>query len=226
MPNIILQDVMLYVNGTSRFNNNAFDTVLVKTTIKADAPIVDEYYVPSGVTANERLIQLLELEGLEVTPFRASTLLSGTEDIAVQAQNGNPAETLADAAKLLLLSILKKSTLVPVAGSRDLYELTYEYKIFPLTSQGLPNSYELKIRVPFDGLTLIPGGNNRVEVTTILPRGAVVDTNATKGIDENGVELQELVVNADNVKRQIVTFEYHIDPLFTVRYDHTLPITD
>jgi hypothetical protein len=43
-----------------------------------------------------------------------------------------------------------------------------EYKIFPLTSLGLNNSYDFQIRVPFDGLGVTPGG--RVEVTVILPR--------------------------------------------------------
>ena len=108
MPNIKLQDVMVFVNGTSRYNNNAFDTVLVKTLLHSDEPIQDEYYVPSGVTASPEIFKILELQGLEMTPFKASTLLQGTEDIQQQALNGSPSETLSDAAKLLLLSLLKK----------------------------------------------------------------------------------------------------------------------
>ncbi|MDG0789966.1 hypothetical protein OMP38_03180 [Cohnella ginsengisoli] len=167
MANIQLQDVVILVNGTSRYNGNAFDTVLVKTFLKTDEPVLDEYYVPSGVTANPAILELLKLQNLEVTPFKADTLLAGTEDIRDEALNGDPAATLDDAAKLLLLSLLKKSALVPVAGSNNLYELTYEYKIFPLAKQGAPDSYELQIRVPFDGLGM-PNGS-RVEVTTILP---------------------------------------------------------
>ncbi|OMD43472.1 hypothetical protein [Paenibacillus odorifer] len=219
MANIQLQDVIIFVNGTSRYNGNTFDTVLVKTTIKTDEPILDEYYVPSGVTAPPAILELLRLQNLEVTPFKASTLLQGTEDIQEEAANGNPAGTLEDAAKLLLLSILKKSTLVPVSGSVNLYELTYEYKIYPFTTQGLPNTYELQIRVPFDGLGM-PNGS-RVEVSVVLPRFAEVDTTATQGRDLQGLEITELVYEMPNVNRKAVTFAYQLDPLFTIRYNHT-----
>ncbi|KUP25802.1 hypothetical protein [Paenibacillus sp. DMB5] len=222
MANIQLQDVVIIVNGTSRYNGNSYDTVLVKTMIKTDEPILDEYYVPSGVTAPPAILELLRLQNLEVTPFKASTLLSGTEDIRDEALNGNPAGTLEDAAKLLLLSVLKKSTLVPVPGSTNLYELTYEYKIYPLTAQGLPNSYELQIRVPFDGLEMAAGG--RVEVSVILPRFVEIDPIATQGKDLNGLEISELVYEMQNVNRKSVTFSYQNDPLFTVRYNHTAGI--
>ncbi|RFB11462.1 hypothetical protein DZB84_20560 [Bacillus sp. HNG] len=217
MPNIKLQDVMIFVNGTSRYNNNAFDTVLVKTLLYSDEPIQEEYYVPSGVTANPEIFKILDLQGLEITPFKASTLLEGTEDIREQALNGNPAETLSDAAKLLLLSLMKKSQLVPVAGSKNTYELTYEYKIFPQQSD--PNSYEFEIRVPFDGLGIHPQGG-RIEVTAVLPRMAELDGNATKGVDEQGVEVNEIPYPTPNVNRKIVTFAYQKDPLFTIRYIH------
>lgn len=221
MPNIKLQDVTIFVNGTSRYNKNAFDTVLVKTLLQSDEPITDEYYVPSGVTANPDIFKILDLQGLEITPFRASTLLEGTEDIQEQALNGNPSETLSDAAKLLLLSLMKKSQLVPVVGSKNTYELTYEYKIFPLKEN--PNSYQFEIRVPFDGLGIHPQGG-RVEVTVILPRMAQVDGNLTKGVDEQGVEIQEVLYPTPNVNRQIVTFSYQKDPLFTIRYNHKQPL--
>lgn len=109
MANIKLQDVMVFVNGTSRYNNNEFDTVLVKTMIQTDEPITEEYYVPNGTTVNPAILELLKLQNLEVTPFQANTLLAGTEDIQTQALNGNPSGTLEDAAKLLLLSMLKNN---------------------------------------------------------------------------------------------------------------------
>ncbi|MDC3416675.1 hypothetical protein [Aquibacillus salsiterrae] len=200
MPNIKLQDVMIFVNGTSRYNKNAFDTVLIKTLLHSDEPITEEYYVPSGVTANPDIFKILELQGLEITPFKASTLLKGTEDIQEQALNGNPSETLSDAAKLLLLSLMEKSQLVPVAGSKNTYELTYEYKIFP--QQGNANSYEFEIRVPFDGLGIHPQGG-RVEVTVVLPRMAELDGNLTKGVDEQGAEINEVPYPTPNVNRQL-----------------------
>ncbi|WP_047982117.1 hypothetical protein [Ornithinibacillus contaminans] len=221
MPNIKLQDVMIFVNGTSRYNKNSFDTVLVKTLLHSDEPIKDEYYVPSGITANPELFKILDLQGLEITPFKASTLIEGTEDIQEQALNGNPSETLSDAAKLLLLSLLKKSQLVPVAGSNNTYELTYEYKIFPVEPNS--NSYEFEIRVPFDGLGIHPQGG-RVEVTVILPRMVELDGSLTKGIDEQGAEINEVSYPVPNVNRQVVTFSYQKDPLFTIRYNHKQPL--
>jgi hypothetical protein len=65
--------------------------------------------------------------------------------------------------------ILQKK-LVPIAGATNTYELSYEYKIFPLTSIGLNESYDFQIRVPFDGLGIVQSG--RVEVTVVLPRFA------------------------------------------------------
>lgn len=222
MANIQFQDAMIIVNGTSRYNSNAFDTVLVKTFLKTDEPILDEYYVPSGVTASPALLDFLKLQNLEVTPFKASTLLAGTEDIQTVALNGDPNGTLEDASKLVLLSLLKKSALVPVAGSTNLYELTYEYKIFPLVSQGLADAYEFQIRVPFDGLNM-PNGS-RVEVTAILPRGAVVNESETHGKDINGVEIAESLYDLPVVNRKAVSFAYQTDPLFTIRYTHTQPL--
>ena len=222
MSNIKLQDVLVFVNGTSRYNRNSFDTVSVKTTIVTDEPIIDEYYVPSGVTANPRLLEILQLEGLEVTPFKASTLFAGTEDIQTQALNGNPSETLSDASKLLLLSLLKKTQLTPVAGAINTYELSYDYKIFPLNHLGLADSYDFQIRVPFDGLGMV--GGSRVEVIVILPKFAEIDGDATKGTDLNGSEIAELVYEMPNVNRKAVTFAYQNDPLFTVRYRHNQPL--
>lgn len=219
MANIKLQDVMVFVNGTSRYNNNEFDTVLVKTMIQTDEPITEEYYVPNGTTVNPAILELLKLQNLEVTPFQANTLLAGTEDIQTQALNGNPSGTLEDAAKLLLLSMLKKTTLVPISGSNNLYELSYEYKLFPLTSLGLPDSYEFQIRVPFDNLGVATGG--RIEVSVVLPRFTTLDEPNTHGVDLNGQEISEIFYDMPNVNRKAVTFAYQNDPLFTVRYTHT-----
>lgn len=219
MSNIKIQDVMLIVNGTSRYNNNTFDTVTVKTTIQTDEPIQEEYYVPSGVTVTPGILEVLKLQNLEVTPFKASTLLVGTEDIQTQALNGNPAGTLEDAAKLLLLSVLKKTSLAPISGSTNAYELTYEYKIFPLISTGNPESYEFQIRVPFDGLGIANGG--RIEVTVLLPRFAEIEPNETRGVDINGNEISEICYDLPSVNRKAITFAYQNDPLFTIRYRHT-----
>ncbi|MFF2878155.1 hypothetical protein ACFVR2_17725 [Gottfriedia sp. NPDC057991] len=85
-----------------------------------------------------------------MTSFKASTLLAGTEEIQTQALNGNPSETLSNASKLLLLSLLKSTQLTPVAGAINTYELSYVYKIFPLNHLRLADCYDFQIRVPFE----------------------------------------------------------------------------
>lgn len=212
---------MIFVNGTSRYNQNAYDTVSVKTLLVADEPIEEEYFVPNDVTPDPNIFKILDLQGLEITPFRKETLLAGTEDIQEQALNGNPAETLNDASKLLLLSIMKKSKLTPIPDSKNTYELSYEYKVFP--DPGQPDAYDFQIRVPFDGLGIHPSGG-RIEVTVVLPRMAQVDAKATKGVDEQGVEITEVPYQAPNVNRQIITFAYQKDPLFTIKYNHKQPV--
>jgi Zn-dependent protease with chaperone function len=79
-----------------------------------------------------------------------------------------------------------------------------------------PNSYEFKVVLPFSGLGMQNG--SKVQMTVIMPITAQIDTNATKGVAINGVEVNELIKPMENVNRNILSFEYHQDPLFTIRY--------
>lgn len=68
-----------------------------------------------------------------------------------------------------------------------------------------------------DGLKVAQNGG-RVQLTIVTPIGSKIDPTLTKGVDENGQEITELVSPISNVNRQIVSFAYQIDPDFTVHY--------
>jgi hypothetical protein len=220
MPNVKFQDATVIVHGSSRYNNNSFDVVHVHTTIVTDSPITDEYYVPNGVTLHPAALELVKSQGLEFRPYRVSDLLAGTENIRESAQEGDVVDTTIDSAKLLLLSTLKKTSLVQTAqiGTSYVYELKYDYKIYPLTHQSLSDSYEFQIRLPFDGTGMING--SRVQLTVVTPINVEIDQNATVGVAENGQLLDEKLNQLVDTNRMVVTFEYQVDPLFTVRYKH------
>ncbi|WP_231575075.1 hypothetical protein [Bacillus sp. B-jedd] len=212
------QEMTVFVNGSSRFNGNQHDTVYVHTTIVTDAPLTEPYYVPAGVSLPNPALDLIRMHGLEYRPYRASVLTAGTENIMQSSLAGDTTDTLSDSARLILLSALKEKQLDLVAqiGNSFVYELKYEYKIFPLSNS---NDYQFEIRLPFDGIQMVNG--SRVQLTVVTPSGAVVNDVETRGIDENGQEIQELVQQLQNSNRSVVSFYYQLDPHFVVRYSHT-----
>jgi hypothetical protein len=218
MTNIKLQDVTVVVNGSSRFNGNQYDSVMVHTTIITDSPLTESYYVPAGVSLPNPALELIKLHGLEYRPYRASLLTEGTENIIQSSLAGDTTDTLKDSAKLILLSALKERHLEQVAqiGNSFVYELKYDYKIFPLHNS---QDYQFEIRLPFDGIQMING--SRVQLTVLTPTGAVINGVETKGIDENGQEIHEMIQQLQNSNRTVVSFNYQLDPLFTVRYSHS-----
>lgn len=214
--NIRLQDVSVIITGTSRYNNNAFDTVRVETLLVTDEPIPAEetWYVPNGNAVPPEVLEFFKISNVEMNPKKASTILEGTEDIRDQAEAENLPGVMEDAARLMLRAILKKSSLTPVAGATNAYLLSYDYKIYPI---GNTNEYAFSIRVPFDGLQVAPNGG-KVQVNVLTPIGAQIDTAITKGVDENGLEITEVVAPITNTNRHLVSFYYQIDPEFVVHY--------
>ncbi|TCP57876.1 hypothetical protein EV586_102323 [Tumebacillus sp. BK434] len=217
-----LQDVTAVINGVSRYNGGAFDTVTFKTLLVSETPIEDEYYVPVGVSPTPAAVALLKEANLKVMPYKASTLLEGTEDIQTEAQEGDTAATQLDAARLILLSLLKRTRLTPISAQPGMYvyELSYEQKIYPVDGPS-GNAYEVEFVVPFDQLAVSPNAG-KIEVTVLLPR----QTNLLQatGVDPNGGAVSQLVSQLSNVSRTAVTFEYHIDPVFNIQYQHTAGI--
>lgn len=214
--NIRLQDVSVIINGTSRYNGNLYDTVHVETLLVMDEPIPSEetWYVPNGSSVPPEVLNFFKIAGIDMNPKKASTILQGTEDIREQAEGENLQGVIEDAGKFMLRAVLKKTPLTAISGSPNTYLLSYDYKIYPINNT---TDYEFNIRVPFDGLIVASNGG-RVQLTIVTPIGAQIDPTLTKGVDENGQEIGELVSPVSNVNRQIVSFAYQIDPDFTVRY--------
>jgi len=211
-----LQDATVLIHSASRYNGNLYDEVYVQTSIVTEGPLTDNYYVPAGVSLHAAALELLKHSGLEYRPYHESELLTGTENIFESAKNGDVPDTINDATRLILLSVLKKQPLNLVAqnGNVHVYDLRYSYKIYPIV--GAPDSYEFSIRLPFDGITM-PNGS-KVQLTVVTPSQATIDQGVTKGIDVNGAEIQETVSQLVQTGKMVAEFTYQIDPLFTVRY--------
>lgn len=217
MITVISQEATIVVHGSSRFNGNKFDDVMVHTTIIANGELTEPYYVPNGNSLSNEALSLIQKQGLEFRPYRESELLAGTEDVHDVSRSGDTAGTESDVAKLLLRSALKVVPLTKVSeiNGKHIYEVRYDYKLFPI-GQDL---YEFQIRLPFDGTQMQAG--SEVKLTVLTPFAAQIDPNETKGIDENGAEIQEAIQQLVNTGRSVTTFQYKLDPLFKVRYQHT-----
>lgn len=221
---ILIQDVTVNITGTSRHNGNASDNAHVEMILVTNEPVPAEktWYVPSGVTVPQAVADILQLANLSMYPQSEETLLAGIEDMKLQAESGNLDEVIKDAAKLMALSIMKKMSLVPIQGATNAYMLAYDYKLFPLKET--PNAFELKVQLPFEGMELaVPGqGGRGVRLTVFTPIDANVDQVMTKGVDAAGNEVSnEDMYTIAKAGRQVVSFEYHTDPFFFVRYSYS-----
>jgi hypothetical protein len=216
MPNIQLQDLTAIIHNTSRYNGNQSDSVHVEILLQTDVPLTpnDQWYIPNNVTVPTEVLEFFKATNLAMYPMKAEEVIAGTEDIIAQSEAGNLQDVELDAAKLMLRAIMKKTAFTPVSGTNNLYMLSYDYKLYPLKES--PNMYEFKVVLPFSGLGM-PNGS-RVQMTVIMPIGSQIEPNATKGIAVGGVEVNELVKPMENVNRNILSFEYHQDPLFNIRY--------
>ncbi|BAE82635.1 hypothetical protein [Desulfitobacterium hafniense] len=214
---IQLQDLTAIIKGTSRFNGGLYDSVHVEILLQTVDAIPPEafWYVPAGVDVPPVVKDILSLAGLPMYPQSAAKLLEGVDDIKQQAETGNLQDVINDSARLMMLATFKKMALTPVPGATNAYVLSYDYKLYPIA----PNTFEMAVMLPFDGLELNPSGG-RVEVTVITPIGANVDPANTKGIAPENPDLPEIITPVNNTRRQVVSFEYHKDPEFRIRYTY------
>jgi hypothetical protein len=215
MPNILLQDLTAMLHNTSRSNGGQFDLVHVETIIKTDAPIPQDkyWYVPSGVTSNPIADAVFKSKNMSMYPTSEEELLAGTQDIIEQAKAGNFDGTVDDASKLMMLSLMKKQSLEPVVGSTNCYRLSYDYKIFPTNG-----TFSFKVQLPFSGLDMVNG--SVVQMSVLMPLNSVINQEATEGIVNNGQKIQELITPIQNLSRNVLSFRYNIDPLFTIVYHY------
>lgn len=227
---IYLQEMTATIQRLSRYNGGKSDRVKVQTLLETVEPISEGqfWYIPSGSTVPPHVLEFLrkdaeskgEVFQLPMIPLKAD-ILESTEDIQEQAIAGNLREVLDDANKNILVSIMNRTELTKLPGQSKeghfVYEVNYEHNIYEIPGQ--PNHYEFVTQLPFSGLQLDPSGG-RVELVVVLPTGAVVDANLTKGIDEHNAELQEYITSIPATNKNVVSFEYRLDPTFTVHYSY------
>jgi hypothetical protein len=214
--NVILQDLTAMIQNTSRYNSGQFDIVHVENIIQTDEPIPQDkyWYIPNGVTPNPVAEVVFKAKNMVMYPMSEEELLAGTSDIIEQAKSGSFDGVLEDTSKLMMLSLMKKQSLEPITGSSNLYRLSYDYKLFPVFD--IPNTFDFKVQLPFSGLGVVTGG--AVQMTVIMPLTSQPDPTVTEGIDINGQSIQELITPIQNVNRNIISFRYQNDPVFTIRY--------
>lgn len=218
MANVMLQDLTAMIHNISRSNGDQYDLVHVENIIKTDTPIpTDKYwYVPSGATSNPIADLVFKSTNVSMYATSEEELLAGTADIIEQAKSGNFNDTCNDASKLMMMSLMKKQALEPVTGAPNLYRLSYDYKIFPVLNTS--NTYEFKTQLPFSGLSIANGGV--VQMSVIMPLNCQIDPVITEGVDNNGQKIQETITLITNLGRNIISFRYQQDPLFTIRYHY------
>lgn len=220
MTQILVQDFNANIIGTSRLGLG-YDIAHVETLIQTETPLdpAQCWYIPDEVSVPPEVLALLTRQGvteaLPMYPISAEKILAGTEDIKQQAEANNLEEVVSDAAKLMLRAILKKTPLIPLPGVPNLYLVKYDFKVYQVPNA--PNNYDFKFVLPFDGLEIKPA-QGRIYATVVLPKDAQVNAEFTKGKATDGNEISEMVAEIPNTLRRVVSFEYHIDPLFTIRY--------
>lgn len=206
---IQLQHFTAVIHNTSRFGLD-HDVVHVENLLATTEPLPEDssWYVPSEADVPDAVREFLRSYNLQPFPIRDNI---GTEDIHLLATSGNMDATIQMCAKAMLLSTMKNTKLTPIAGSNNLYKLSYDYYLYP----DKDGYYELHVQLPFSGLVLNPS-RGRVQVTALCPIESTIDRVFTKGIDENSQEINEAVTITQN--NVVVNFAYQLDPLFAIRY--------
>lgn len=219
MATVRLQDLTAIIHATSRYNGGKYDTVHVENIIQTDEPIDTSavWYVPNGVTSNPVADLMFHTTNMPMYPRSEAELLEGTQDIFDEAKQGKVPELTEDASKLMMMSMMKKTSLTAVADTINLYCLAYDYKIFPDITD--TNKFKFVSELPFNGLALATNGGV-VQMSVIMPLGAKINADETKGTATNGQNIEEQVHAMDTVNRNVVTFRYNIDPLFDIVYNY------
>ncbi|CAH0345736.1 hypothetical protein [Bacillus sp. CECT 9360] len=74
MVNVISQEATVVVHGSSRYNGNKFDDVMVHTTIITNGELSEQYYVPNGNSLSNEALSLIQKHGLEFRPYVTAKL--------------------------------------------------------------------------------------------------------------------------------------------------------
>lgn len=219
MPtNIKLQDVTATIHQTSLYNGGKFDTIHVESLIVTDQPIpnTDTWYVPNSKPIDPLFNSIFQIAKMNPEPTNASLIqdrINGFSDALQQAQNGNNTKTDQNIVTLALLSVLSKTTLQPIEETQNTYLLSYDYKLFPIN----PKMFEFKITLPFAGF-VIPNNQDEIQVTVVTPISAKIVEAV--GIDSANNPIVGQMANFPTSRKQAVSFDYRIDPKFTIKYQY------
>jgi hypothetical protein len=157
---------------------------------------------------------MLQVSNVAMYPMSAEYIDTEVNNMRDAARQADLKEVTHDSSLLLLQSIMKPQSFTPVSGSTNLYQLAYDYKLFP--NEANPKSFDFRVVLPFHGLGM-PAGS-RVQMSIMLPISANIDATATQGVAVNGQVIEELTQDIPNCQRKIVSFAYQNDPQFTIRY--------
>ena len=223
MPiNIKLQDFTATIHRTSLQNAGQFDTIHVESLIVTDQPMTSEdlWYIPNAKPLNPMFKPLFQQNQITLTPTHCSVMnekmKQASEALAV-AQSGDEEATGKNMLLLAEISCMSQTTLKIIEGTLSTYILSYDYKLFPLEQSA--NIYELKVVLPFCGLVM-PDNGDEIQITVVTPIGSTIVKENTQGKASDGTIITPQYANFPASKKEAVSFQYKIDPTFTIQYKY------
>ncbi len=217
MPNVILQDLNTVVHGTSR-HGLEYDIAHVTILMQTDSPIPPElqWAIPHVEDIPQKAINLIKDGKTPIYPMLKSKLREDISNILNDIDSNNMDATLKDIEKALLLTSMHVAPIEPLESNNCRYIVSYKYRLYPVE----PNNFDFKVLLPFDGLGIYPSGG-KIQVTLIAPIGATINPTMTKAQDLNGQTVsEETITPIGLVNKNVVSFEIHQDPIFTIRYNY------
>ena len=187
MSNVILQDLNAVIHGTSK-HGLSYDVAHVTILLQTDTPIDPklQWAIPHIEDIPQKALNLISDGKTPIYPMLKSKLRSEISDILTDIDNNNMAKTLDDVEKALLLTAMHITNIEPLESNNGRYIISYKYRLYPVS----PNTFDFKVLLPFDGLTLSPNGG-KLQVTFISPIGATINPAITDAKDINGKDVAE-----------------------------------
>ncbi|GCD10607.1 hypothetical protein [Clostridium tagluense] len=217
MPNVILQDLNAVIHGTSK-HGLEYDIAHVTILLQTDVPIPTEleWAIPHVEDIPQKAINFIKDGTTPIYPMLKSKLRDGLSDFLTNIDSNNMAGTLEDIEQALLLTSMHITPLEALENNDCRYIISYKYRLYPVAK----DTFDFKVLLPFDGLVLHPAGG-KLQVTLVSPIGAIIDPTITdaKNFEGQTVANEEIAPIA-LVGKQVVSFEIHQDPIFTIRYHY------
>lgn len=215
MAQVILQDANIVVHGTSRHGLD-YDIAHVTMLIKTNEPISKdlEWAIPHIEDIPQKALNLIKDGKTAIYPMLKTKLRNDISNILENVDTNNQEELLDDIEKALLLTSMHITPIEPLNDTGLLYVVSYKYRLYPVE----PNNFDFKVLLPFDGLDMYPNGG-KLQITMIAPIGATINPTITDAKDFQGQSVANESINPiPLVNKNVVSFEIHQDPIFTIRY--------